>query len=115
MSENSKELPASSSDRAWPLYGAAFMMATSLSMAWTVMPFVLSLMGGTSAHVGYAPAVNTFAYVIALLVTGSRCGHLPARRTTLAAATVALLATAAMSGAVLWARTHAGANGLVWI
>ncbi|MCX5647308.1 MAG: MFS transporter [Phycisphaerae bacterium] len=115
MSEDRKELPASSLNRAWPQYGAAFMMATSLSMAWTAMPFVLSTMGGTNAHVGYAPAVNTFAYMMALLVTGSRCGHLRVRRTTLGAATVALLATAAMSFTVLWARSHPHADGLIWI
>jgi len=115
MSEESKELWPNRHGRAWPLYGAALMMAVSLSMAWTAMPFVLSTMGGTNAHVGYAPAVNSFAYVIALLVTGSRCGHLSVRRTTLSAATVALLATATMSFAVLWAQFHADANGLTWI
>ncbi len=101
--------------RAWPLYGAAFMMAVSLSVAWTAMPFVLSNMGGTNAHVGYGPAVNTLAYMIALLVTGSRFGHLRVRRTTLSAATVALLATAMMSFCVLWAEFHADASGLTWI
>ena len=115
MSEDSKELPGSSLNRAWPLYGAAFMMATSLSMAWTAMPFVVSAMGGTNAHVGYAPAVNTFAYMIALLATGSWCGHLRVRRTTLGAATVALLATAAISCTVLWARSHPHADGLARI
>jgi MFS family permease len=127
MPEDSKELrvipaPAGmmsplrrqgSSDRAWPLYGAALMMAISLSMAWTAMPFVLTWMGGTKAHVGYAPAVNAFAYLIALLVTGSRFSHLRARRTTLGAATVALLATTAMSLAVLGAEL--GARSVVWI
>ncbi len=115
MPEESKELRVSSSDRAWPLYGAALMMAVSLSMAWTAMPFVLSWMGGTSAHVGYAPAVNTFAYLIALLVTGPRFGHLSARRTTLCAATVALFATAAMSLMVLGMELGTGTHGLVWI
>jgi MFS family permease len=91
------------------------MMATSLSMAWTAMPFVLSNMGGTKAHVGYAPAVNNLAYMIALLVAGSRFGHLRVRRTTLSAATVALLATAVMSFCVLWAEFHADASGRTWI
>jgi MFS family permease len=91
------------------------MMAISLSMAWTAMPFVLSNMGGTNAHVGYAPAVNTLAYMIALLVAGSRFGHLRVRRTTLAAATVALLAAAVMSFSVLWAELHADAGGRTWI
>ena len=95
MSEESKELRHDLPGRAWPLYGAAFMMAISLSMAWTAMPFVLTWMGGAERHVGYAPAVNTLAYMIALLVTGPRFGHLRVRRTTLSAATMALLATAA--------------------
>jgi hypothetical protein len=115
MSEQSKELRPDPHGRAWPLYGAAFMMAISLSMAWTAMPFVLSNMGGTNAHVGYAPAVNTLAYMIALLVAGSRFGHLRVRRTTLAAATVALLAAAVMSFCVLWAELHVDASGLTWI
>jgi len=115
MFELSKELGPDPHGRAWPLYGAAFMMAISLSMAWTAMPFVLSNMGGTNLHVGYAPAVNTLAYMIALLVTGSRFGHLRVRRTTLSAALVALLATALMSFCVLWAEFHADASGLTWI
>lgn len=123
MSEESKELrhdpprraAALGGSRAWPLYGAAFMMAISLSVAWTAMPFVLTWMGGEERHVGYAPAVNTLAYMLALLVTGSRFGHLRVRRTTLSAATVALLATAIMSFCVLWAEVHAGAGGLLWI
>ena len=115
MPEESKELRVSSLDRAWPLYGAALMMAISLSMAWTAMPFVLSTMGGTNAHVGYAPAINTLAYMIALLVTGPRCGHLRARRTSLSAATIALLATAMMSLCVLWTESHVAAGGRTWI
>jgi MFS family permease len=115
MSEEDKERRPHLHSRAWPLYSAALMMAVSLSMAWTAMPFVLSTMGGTNAHVGYAPAANSLAYMIALLVTGSRCGHLSVRRTTLSAATVALFATATMSFTVLWAHSHADANGLTWI
>jgi len=115
MSEENKELRPERHDRAWPLYGAALMMAVSLSMAWTAMPFVLSKMGGTNAHVGYAPAVNTLAYMIALLVTGSRFGHLSVRRTTLSAATAALFATAMMSFCVLWAELRADADSRTWI
>src|SRR4030042_4906648 len=85
-------------DRAWPLYGAAFLMALNLSMAWTAMPFVLIAIGGTKAHVGYAPAVNTFAYMIALLVTGSLPGHFKIRGTTLRAAAADLPAAAPMAG-----------------
>jgi len=115
MSEESKELRRKRHDRAWPLYGAAFMMAVSLSMAWTAMPFVLSSMGGTSAHVGYAPAANNFAYLIALLVTGSRFGHLRVRRTTLSAGTVALFATATMCLSARWTRWFPESGGPLWI
>jgi len=101
-------------DRAWPQYAAAFMMALCLSMAWTAMPFVLSAMGGTKAHVGYAPAANNLAYMIALFFAGSRLGHLPVKRTTLTAGMVALTATAAMGAAVLLARSHVG-GGRAWI
>jgi MFS family permease len=107
--------PRITTHRAWPLYGAALMMAISLSVAWTAMPFVLTAMGGTHAHVGYAPAANTFAYTLVLLIAGSWFSHLRVRRTTLTAGTVALLATAAMSLCVLWTHTHAGANGRLWI
>ena len=115
MAEESTELRASSSNRAWPLCGAALMMAISLSMAWTAMPFVLSTMGGTNVHVGYAPAINTLAYMIALLVTGPRFSHVSARRATLSAATVALFATAMMGLCVLWTESHLQAHGLTWI
>ena len=102
-------------DDAWPLYGAAFMMAICLSMAWTAMPFVLSTMGGTKAHVGYAPAVNNFAYMIALLVTGSHLGYFHVKRTTLLAATVALIAAATMGLAVLGAGFWTGISSRTWI
>lgn len=102
-------------DRAWPLYGAAFMMAICLSMAWTAMPFVLTSIGGTDAHVGYAPAVNNLAYMIALLVTGSRLGRLRVRRTALRAGTVALAASAAMTASVVFARFRGGQDGMLWI
>lgn len=116
MSEESKGLPPGGHDSAWPLYGAAFMMAICLSMAWTAMPFILTIIGGTNAHVGYAPAVNNLAYMIALLVTGPRLGHLRVKRTTLAAGTVALFAAAIMSFAVLRAgfRTDPGNEGWIW-
>jgi MFS family permease len=107
--------PRITTHRAWPLYGAALMMAISLSVAWTAMPFVLTAMGGTHAHVGYAPAANTFAYTLALLIAGSWFSHLRVRRTTLTAGTVALAATAAMSLCVLWTHTHGGAGGRFWI
>lgn len=116
MSEERKGLPPGRPDSAWPLYGAAFMMAVCLSMAWTAMPFILTVIGGTNAHVGYAPAVNNLAYMITLLITGSRLGHLRVKRTTLAAGTVALFAAAMMGFAVLRAsyRTDPGNVGWIW-
>jgi len=102
-------------ERAWPQYAAAFMMALCLSMAWTAMPFVLSAMGGTKAHVGYAPAVNNLAYMIALFIAGARLGHLPVKRTTLTAGMMALAATATMGAAVLLARSRVGVDGRAWI
>jgi MFS family permease len=98
---------------AWPLYSAAFAMALSISMVWTAMPFVLTAMGGTEAHVGYAPAVNTLAYMLALFVTGSLLGHLKVKRAALSAAAVALAASVAMAVAVLGPRL-AGSNGSRW-
>jgi MFS family permease len=79
------------------------------------MPFILTAIGGTNAHVGYAPAINNFAYMIALLVTGSRLTHFRVKRTTLLAAVVALGATATMSFVVLWTGRRSGADNGVWI
>ena len=115
MSEESKGLPPGGHDRAWPLYGAAFMMAICLSMAWTAMPFILTIIGGTNAHVGYAPAVNNLAYMIALLVTGSWLGHLRVKRATLLAGTVALFAAATMCFAVVRAGFRTDPGNLRWI
>lgn len=127
MSESSKGLPSGEhaggsptrgfprGDSAWPQYGAAFMMAICLSMAWTAMPFVLTSIGGTNAHVGYAPAVNNLAYMIALLVTGAHLTHLRVKRTTLIAGVVALCATATMGLVVVWAERHPGPSNPAWI
>ncbi|MGE5294606.1 MAG: MFS transporter [Solirubrobacterales bacterium] len=127
MSEESKGLPSggcdggcptrslSRAESAWPQYGAAFMMAICLSMAWAAMPFVLTSIGGTNAHVGYAPAINNLAYMIALLVTGSWLTHLRVKRTTLCAGVVALCATATMGLVVVWAQHHPGPNNPLWI
>jgi MFS family permease len=79
------------------------------------MPFILTIIGGTNAHVGYAPAINNLAYMIALLVTGSRLGHLRVKRATLLAGTVALLAAATMSFAVLRAGFRTDPGNLRWI
>jgi MFS family permease len=115
MSEESKGLPPGGQDRAWPLYGAAFMMAICLSMAWTAMPFILTIIGGTNAHVGYAPAINNLAYMVALLVTGSWLGHLRVKRATLLAGTVALFAAATMCFAVVRAGFRTDPGNLKWI
>lgn len=102
-------------DRAWPLYGAAFATALSLSICWTAMPFVLSAIGGTEAHVGYALAANSLAYMIALLLTGSLLGHLDVKAATRAATIVALLATSLMVLAVLRARAQDYSGEAIWI
>ena len=115
MSDERRGLPPGSRDGAWPQYGAAFMMAVCLSMAWTAMPFILTSIGGTESHVGYAPAANNLAYMIALLLAGSRLRHLSVKRTTLTAGMVALVAAATMGAAVLLARSHAGTDSVVWI
>jgi len=60
-------------------------------------------MGGTKAHVGDAPTVNILAYMAALLVTGSRLGHLDCKRATRAAVLVALLSAVLMALAVFGA------------
>jgi MFS family permease len=98
----------------WPLYGAAFATGVSLSVAWTAMPFVISAMKGTEVHVGYAPAVNCFAYMCALLITGTRLGHLDVRRATRTAAVVAWLSAMLMVGSVLGSVWYAG-GGLAWV
>ncbi len=115
MSEECKGLPPGGRSNAWPLYGAAFMMAMYLSMAWAAMPFILTTIRGTTAEVGYAPAINNLAYMIALLVTGSQLGHLRVKRTTLAAGTVALLASVTMTSAVLAGMARKECDGALWV
>jgi len=95
-------------DRAWPLYGAAFATALSLSICWTAMPFVLNAIGGTEVHIGCAPAANSLGYMAALLLTGSFLGHLNVKRATRAATLLAVLATSAMVFAVLGVKTGSG-------
>ncbi len=102
-------------ERSWPLYGAAFATALSLAIAWTAMPFVLKAIGGTEAHVGYAPAANSLAYMIALVLTGSLLGHLDVKWATRLATTVALAAAVCMAGAVFGARRQNGSDGVLWI
>jgi len=102
-------------DRAWPLYGAAFSTALSLSICWTAMPFVLSGMGGSEAHVGYALAANSLAYMAALFLTGSLLGHLDVKRATRVAIGVALFGVVMMLLAVWEGRRSEGGASLVWI
>jgi len=100
MADKAEGAKAVRTDRAWPLYGAAFATALSLSICWTAMPFVLHALGGTEAHVGYAPAANSLGYMAALLLTGSFLGHLNVKRATRAATLLAVVATSAMVFAV---------------
>lgn len=102
-------------DRAWPLYGAAFATALSLSICWTAMPFVLNGMGGSKAHVGNATAANGLVYMAALFLTGSLLGHLDVRRATRAAVGVAFLG-AIMIVLAVWAGGRSGSvSHLVWV
>lgn len=104
-----------SRERAWPLYGAAFFTALSLSICWTAMPFVLRAIGGTPAHVGYAPAANGLAYMAALLITGSLLGHLEVKRVTRIAIALAFSAAVVMLLAA-WVGLRAEAqDSALWI
>ncbi|UCD51892.1 MAG: MFS transporter, partial [Phycisphaerales bacterium] len=114
MAEDDKT-SAPSSERAWALYGAAFFTALSLSICWTAMPFVLSAIGGTPAHVGYAPAANGLAYMAALLITGSLLGHVEVKRVTRIAIVIALLAAVMMLLAVCAGRWPAAQSRALWI
>jgi DHA1 family multidrug resistance protein-like MFS transporter/DHA1 family quinolone resistance protein-like MFS transporter len=114
LEERRRWLPGVSG-RAWPLYGAAFATGLSLSTAWSAMSFILIAMGGTRAHVGDAPAVNTLAYMAGLLLTGSRLGHLDVKRATRSATVAAMLATALMALAVFGATTHSSAGQRMWV
>ncbi len=115
MVEENRELQAGTCDRAWPLYGAAFATGLSLSIAWTALPFVLNAIGGTVAHVGYAPATNSLAYMVALLVAGSLLGHLDVKRATRGAMAIAIVAAGLMVLAVFGAILRPAVNHLVWV
>lgn len=109
-----QELQTTSSTRAarsWPLYGAAFATALSLGICWTAMPFVLTAIGGTETHVGYALAGNSLAYMTALLITGSWLGHLDVKWATRLATIVALAAAGAMAAAVFGAGRQGQVDG----
>jgi MFS family permease len=100
----------------WPLYGAAFAMALGLSVLWTAIPFIIRNIGGTKEHVGYALAANMFGYLLCLLFTAAKLGHLNPRRTTRAAAAAMFLATFIMLVVVynVIAGDQLGRPGLIW-
>ena len=108
-------LTVSTIGRTWPLYGAAFMTSLSLNTCWTAMPFVISGIGGSEADVGNAVAINSLAYLIALLVTSSLLKHMEAKRATRLAVTIAFAAAVAMTLSVLGAISRGRGNGAVWI
>ncbi len=115
MVEENQELQPPAHDRAWPLYGAAFATGLSLSIAWTALPFVLNAIGGTAAHVGYAPATNSLAYMAALLVTGALLGHLDVKRATRVAMVVAIVAASLMALGVLGALLLPAVHYRIWV
>jgi len=100
----------------WPLYGAAFAMAMSLSVLWTAMPFIVRNIGGTEEHVGYAWAANMLGYLLCLLFAAAMLGHLDPRRATRAAAAAMLLATVVMAFVVYHAvaENQLGRPSLIW-
>jgi MFS family permease len=100
----------------WPLYGAAFAMAISLSVLWTAMPFIIRNIGGTEEHVGYAWAANMLGYMLCLLLAGAMLGHLKARHATRIATAAMFLATVVMM-IVVWyvlANNRFGETPLIW-
>ncbi len=115
MTDNTDQSVSRPAGRAWPLYGAAFSTSLSLNVCWTAMPFVLSGIGGNEAHVGYALACNSLAYMGALVLTGSLLGHMEVKRATRLATAVALAAGVAMVLAVLGAQRLEAAGKLAWI
>jgi len=100
----------------WPLYGAAFAMAISLSVLWTAMPFIVRNIGGTEEHVGYAWAANMLGYLFCLLFAVAILGHLSPRHTTRTAVAAMLLATLVMVVVVYHAIAHnqLGRPTLIW-
>ena len=101
----------------WPLYGAVFAMAISLSVLWTAMPFIVRNIGGTEEHVGYIWAANMLGYLLCLLLAASMLGHLSPRLTTRIAAAVMLAATLVMVVVVYYSitRNQLGRPMLIWM
>jgi MFS family permease len=98
----------------WPLYGAVFAMAISLSVLWTAMPFIIRNIGGTEEQVGYAWAANMLGYLLCLLFAAAMLGHLNPRHTTRTAAAAMFLAILVMVVVVRHAIIHnqLGSSGL---
>lgn len=115
MTEEQGTIHSARANRSWPLYGAAFATALSLSICWTAMPFVLAAIGASEAHVGNAVAANGLAYMAALALTGSLLGHLDVKWATRLATMVALVASLSMVAAVYGSGRQDGADGVAWI
>ncbi|MHC4160210.1 MAG: MFS transporter [Planctomycetota bacterium] len=100
-----------------PLYGAAFMMAISLSAWWTTMPFIVRSIGGSEDHVGYAWAANMFGYLICLLLAGAALGQHNPKNTTRAATTITFASALAMSVVVyaMLSKQLVGNLTLIWV
>jgi len=100
----------------WPLYGAAFAMAISLSILWTPMPFIVRNIGGTEEHVGYVWAANMVGYLACLLIAAKAGGNLNPRRTTRASSAIMFVAVLVMIAVVYYAIAHnqLGRAGLIW-
>ncbi len=100
----------------WPLLGAAFWMSLGLNILWTPMPFVIRNIGGTEEHVGYSWAAYMFGYLVCLLFTAAKLGHLNPRRTTRAAAAIMFLAMFVMLVVVYntIASDQLGSSTLIW-
>lgn len=101
----------------WPLYGASFTMAISLSVWWTAMPFVVRDIGGTEAHVGYVWAANMLGYVCCLLLAGAVPRELNPKHTTRIAAAIMFAAAVVMGIVVQRALSQEqalGSGALIW-
>jgi MFS family permease len=99
------------------LYGAAFMMAISLSAWWTTMPFIVRNVGGSEDHVGYAWAANMLGYLVCLLLAGAALGQHNPKNTTRIAAAIVFVSSLAMSLVVymILSRDLVGNLVLIWI
>ena len=100
-----------------PLYGAAFMMAISLSAWWTTMPFIVRTIGGSEGHVGYAWAANMFGYLVCLLLAGAALGQHNPKNTTRIATAIIFISSMAMSVVVylVLSQELVGNLVLIWI